>query len=154
MNRILHTLSYFCLIICIALTVIFTGSLPVSDTDLPDNTLVSKYLTKKENSTDKTQDSDWTKKAFRFLDQSQYFINFQRTVNTFQSPNIKQNLRITYLSNGFELTSRVSSAWKQQILVTEIQKGSYRLLPDLSPEFNAEQNKLIVQHQHFSIEYY
>ncbi|MFB6306474.1 MAG: hypothetical protein ABEH43_05725, partial [Flavobacteriales bacterium] len=111
-----------------------------------------------------TIDKNWLRCIKNKIKKSEYHISAVKGSNQFQSPNRKNNLRITYFKTGFSLVPRDRSKsdnkcnrnagnWKTKFALKSIQNGKKSFPPLKSPRSKADKNKLISYHQNFNIEY-
>ncbi len=103
--------------------------------------------TAENNSSASTQASPsnerWLANIQRDIAASEYHIRYQESAKAYQSPNRAQNLRVTYLDDGFSLTSRTSeNSWKTTLRLKSINKGGASLINGETPEFTVKDNNL------------
>ena len=97
---------------------------------------------------------DWYNNATADIAASEYHINYQAGVGAFQSPNRKQNLRITYHGDGFDLEPRTDSAgWKMSLTLDRIGRPGDWSFPTDSATITTEDATLTADHGDFAMDY-
>ncbi|WKZ67962.1 MAG: FG-GAP-like repeat-containing protein [Flavobacteriales bacterium] len=97
---------------------------------------------------------DWYAQMTRQIASSEYHINWQEDAGAYQSPNRRQDLRVTYRTDGFSLTPRVAdSLWTVSLNVGRIGRAGHWMLPTDSAVITVEENLLVADHSRFAIDY-
>jgi len=128
----------------------YTNSLSSSSPITLTSKLNKKFYSKEKSS------SPLNSNIMLSIAKREYTIQYQKSVNALQSPNRKQNLRITYHPDGFEAKARKDSAenWNIAFKIKGIYKGDVNVLkPSLNAVEKLEKNKLVYKHPGFHIEY-
>ncbi|MBK9248721.1 MAG: FG-GAP repeat protein [Ignavibacteria bacterium] len=99
-------------------------------------------------------DPNWLSQVTQDLAKSEYYIQYQADINSYQSPNRSQNLRITYGENGFSMRPRVgdNASWNVALNLTSVSKGAAKLPLD-KPKFQINGNHLTANFVDLTIEY-
>lgn len=88
-----------------------------------------------------------------FIEGHEYYI--RNTAGVYASPNRKQNTRIVYNTNGFEIEPRKKDAgnWRLQLALAGINKGGRNLSRSAKPFLRTKGNTLWIQHPDYTVEY-
>ncbi|MEO7082148.1 MAG: integrin alpha, partial [Flavobacteriales bacterium] len=98
---------------------------------------------------------DWYNTITSDIAASEYHINWQENVGAYQSPNRKQDLRITYRADGFALTPRVAdSTWSVALTLDRIGRPGAWLLPADSATLTTNGPALVADHGSFTVDYH
>ncbi|MBK6343463.1 MAG: FG-GAP repeat protein [Flavobacteriales bacterium] len=98
---------------------------------------------------------EWYNTVMANIASSEYHINYQEQAGAYQSPNRKQDLRITYHVDGFELKPRVvEDAWKVELTLDRIGKPGDWMLPSDSATITTLEASLVADHGGFTMDYH
>ena len=98
--------------------------------------------------------ADWIDRVQQVIRASEYHLSPQGSGSVLQSPNRKQDLRITYHPEGFRLTPRLDAgAWHADLRVVSVGKDGERSVPLFRPSIHVEGNRAVVDHGAFTIQY-
>ena len=97
---------------------------------------------------------DWYAAITKDIAASEYHIRWQEEAGAYQSPNRKQDLRITYRADGFSLKPRVAdSLWSVSLTLDRIGRVEQWYLPSDSASITAQDAHLLADHGAFAVEY-
>ena len=97
---------------------------------------------------------DWYAAITKDIAASEYHIRWQEEAGAYQSPNRKQDLRITYRADGFSLKPRVAdSLWSVSLTLDRIGRLEQWYLPSNSATITAQDAHLLADHGAFAVEY-
>ncbi|MCB9165329.1 MAG: FG-GAP repeat protein [Flavobacteriales bacterium] len=97
---------------------------------------------------------DWYAAITKDIAASEYHIRWQEEAGAYQSPNRKQDLRITYRADGFSLKPRVAdSLWSVSLTLDRIGRMEQWYLPTDSASITAQDAHLLADHGAFTVEY-
>ncbi|MBK6342472.1 MAG: hypothetical protein IPF41_07765, partial [Flavobacteriales bacterium] len=98
---------------------------------------------------------EWYNTVMANIASSEYHINYQEQAGAYQSPNRKQDLRITYRTDGFELKPRVDEdAWKVEISLDRIGKPGDWMLPSDKATITTHEASLVADHGGYTMDYH
>lgn len=97
----------------------------------------------------------WIASAQHSIESEEYSIRHQPSRHSPQSPNRAQNLRVTYLDDGFALEPRVDTAghWRLTMRVDEINRGGTPLTADTVVDRCVDGARMDVAYDGFRVEY-
>jgi hypothetical protein len=99
-------------------------------------------------------DQNWYAAVTQDIAKSEYFIRYQESVKSYQSPNRSQNMRITYFNDGFSLTPRTDNGntWNVDMHLTSVSKGSAGLSLE-NANIQVKDNRMTAENANVQIEY-
>ncbi len=78
---------------------------------------------------------DWYSKALEKIKEQEYHITYSEEMNSYQSPNRKNNLRFIYKSNGFIVSPRITETYKIDKNNPLAEKERIKITDDWKAEF-------------------
>lgn len=111
---------------------------------------VSSVSEETRKQVDEIAGKGWLEKAYAAIEASEYNVRFNDEKGSYTSPNRAQNLRFSYLKDGFSMQPRVDgNQWNLSMKLNE--SGS--LKPSANPTFETKGEELMVHHSGFSVQY-
>ncbi|MBS1536773.1 MAG: FG-GAP repeat protein [Bacteroidetes bacterium] len=99
-------------------------------------------------------DQNWYASVTQDIAKSEYFIRYQESAKSYQSPNRSQNLRITYFNDGFSLSPRAqgNDTWNVDMRLTSVSKGE-KGLSLAGTDIQVKDNRMTAENADIQIEY-